>query len=551
MPPKPIPEYPPGSIVFAKLRGYPWWPARVEDESKLPSKVLQSKGKNKAPSWTVFFFGSKDYGFFGSDSIRPFDRDTVERDLKANKFKTKDLTTAIQQALDPTEFDKEVKQLRDAQRKEEGQERKDAAKSKKKQPAAKKEPSPAKKATPAKPTAENKTKAAATPKPTKAQEKPQEIIPAAPTSSRKRRGTQAREVSETTDNARDSKRSRIAPVKDEPKPAPATNGNKKPAAAVAKPVEIEASKASKSPELGGGKEIHDGKKSQKKLYHLRHKLQKLVYERKEEEITLDDYTKIDGVLTEIEALQSEVTYEILKVNSIMELKTSNMEFVWATLDSHMDVIQETKIGKVMKNACAHSFANDSKYKLRDRCVQLMKKWKVVLLAGAAEEKAADENKTAEKGLTEHAGGSPKLTSAEKQKDEIAKQLAVEQAVEPSVPAATEAPLVSDPAIHSPHQNNTQVTSITKEVAMQEVSKEGLLQESTLMMGQATVTTTADTHGIASQQHGIEYTDTHQSVDTIMREASHETLPSAVVADAPSSVDLAADPTLELLGSSTT
>ncbi|KAI9287349.1 hypothetical protein BC943DRAFT_275093 [Umbelopsis sp. AD052] len=467
MPPKPIPEYPPGSIVFAKLRGYPWWPARVEDESKLPSKVLQSKGKNKAPSWTVFFFGSKDYGFFGSDSIRPFDRDTVERDLKANKFKTKDLTTAIQQALDPTEFDKEVKQLRDAQRKEEGQERKDAAKSKKKQPAAKKEPSPAKK----------------------------EIIPAAPTSSRKRRGTQAREVSETTDNARDSKR-----------------------------IEIEASKASKSPELGGGKEIHDGKKSQKKLYHLRHKLQKLVYERKEEEITLDDYTKIDGVLTEIEALQSEVTYEILK---------------------------ETKIGKVMKNACAHSFANDSKYKLRDRCVQLMKKWKVVLLAGAAEEKAADEKKTADKGLTEHAGGSPKLTSAEKQKDEIAKQLAVEQAVEPSVPAATEAPLVSDPAIHSPHQNNTQVTSITKEVAMQEVSKEGLLQESTLMMGQATVTTTKDTHGIASQQHGIEYTDTHQSVDTIMGEASHESLPSAVVADAPSSVDLAADPTLELLGSSTT
>jgi hypothetical protein len=149
-------------------------------------------------------------GFFGSDSIRPFDHDAVERDLKANKFKTKDLTIAIQQALNPTEFDKEVKQLRDAQRKEEGQERKEAAKSKKKQPAAKKEPSPAKKAAPAKPAAENKTKAAATPKATKMQEKPQEksqdIIPAA-SSSRKRRGTQAREVSDTTDNARDSKRS--------------------------------------------------------------------------------------------------------------------------------------------------------------------------------------------------------------------------------------------------------------------------------------------------------------------------------------------------------
>jgi hypothetical protein len=29
MAPKSIPEYPPGTIVFAKLRGYPWWPARV------------------------------------------------------------------------------------------------------------------------------------------------------------------------------------------------------------------------------------------------------------------------------------------------------------------------------------------------------------------------------------------------------------------------------------------------------------------------------------------------------------------------------------------
>lgn len=121
MAPKPIAEYPPGSIVFAKLRGYPWWPARVssclykgvvcggrrtttmpskvndttvkyikvvfgsflrlgvwrlqllckkltvsascfqvEDDAKLPSKVLNQKGKTKGPMWTVFFFGSKD-----------------------------------------------------------------------------------------------------------------------------------------------------------------------------------------------------------------------------------------------------------------------------------------------------------------------------------------------------------------------------------------------------------------------------------------------------------------------------------------------------------
>lgn len=193
----------------------------------------------------------------------------------------------------------------------------------------------------------------------------------------------------------------------------------------------------------------------------------------------------------------------------------------------------------------------------------MKKWKVVLLAGAAEEKATDEKQTTEKGLnvrsSEQVGGSPKLTSAEKQKDDIAKQLAVEQAVLPSVPSTkVEAaePLVSDPAIEASQQNSTgvQVTSITKEVDMQEISKDGLLQESTLMSDQATFMTT-DTHctkDTTSQQHGIEYTaDTNQSIDTIMEEASHATLPSAVIADAPSSVNQAADTTLDLLGSTTT
>jgi hypothetical protein len=41
-------------------------------------------------------------GFFGPDCVRPFDRATVERDLKAKKFKTKDLEIAIHQALDPS-----------------------------------------------------------------------------------------------------------------------------------------------------------------------------------------------------------------------------------------------------------------------------------------------------------------------------------------------------------------------------------------------------------------------------------------------------------------
>lgn len=46
----------------------------------------------------------------------------------------------------------------------------------------------------------------------------------------------------------------------------------------------------------------------------------------QEEITLDDYTKIDGVLTEIEALQGEVTYEILKVTQIVHFRQALATF---------------------------------------------------------------------------------------------------------------------------------------------------------------------------------------------------------------------------------
>ncbi|KAG0338236.1 hypothetical protein BG004_007299, partial [Podila humilis] len=51
--------YPVGTVVFAKLKGYPWWPARIEDEEDLPVNVGSKKPKLR-PVWPVFFFGSYD-----------------------------------------------------------------------------------------------------------------------------------------------------------------------------------------------------------------------------------------------------------------------------------------------------------------------------------------------------------------------------------------------------------------------------------------------------------------------------------------------------------
>ncbi|GAB5587743.1 hypothetical protein Unana1_02643 [Umbelopsis nana] len=507
MAPKPVPDYPPGTIVFAKLRGYPWWPARVEDESKLPSKVQKQKGNTKGPMWTVFFFGSKDYGFFGPDSIRPFDHEAVERDLKANKFKTKDLTVAIKQALDPIEFDKEVKEMKEAQRKEDEQERKETSKSKKKAPI-KKESPPAKKA-PA-----SKSKAAAEPKPKAAskQSKATESKPAgiiAPTTSRKRRGTQTQDQQDATDNPRDTKRSRTTgPAKDATTAEPVTNGDKT-LATTLKTNDKDQVKPSRSPEPGSGKENSEAKKSQKKLYHLRHKLQRLVYEKKEEVITLDDYTKIDAVLSEIEGLQSEVTYEILK---------------------------ETKIGKVMKNACSHTFANDTKYKLRDRCVQLMKKWKVVLLAGSAEEKS--EAKKAEK-----------ANDASETSVEPAKEASNDHVVEPPKVAKPEQLAEAAQSLVETEQANTsQNEQITKDVAMPYVPTQEVVEEKQTIVEQQVTSNVTDGKDVIIQEAAAQQQIEATHIDTIMEENSNADLPSSVVSQ--TAMDLGTDPTLDLLGQST-
>ncbi|CAM0138063.1 unnamed protein product [Umbelopsis sp. WA50703] len=426
------------------------------------------------------------FGFFGPDSIRPFDRGTVERDLQANKFKTKDLTEAIKQALDPTEFDKEIKKLKDAQRKEdEGEAEEKDGKSKKRPTPAKKAPTPPAKKTPA-PKAKPAPKANPTPaKPTKpaaTEKKPAASIPAV-TTLRKRRGTQSQIVTEETDNQRDAKRSRISETTEESKQK--TNGEQKPNVPKKVVTEKKQVKPSKSPEPAGGKENAEAKKS-KKLYHLRHKLQKLVYEKKEEDISLEDYTKIDGVLNEIEALQGEVTYEILK---------------------------ETKIGKVMKNACAHTFPNDTKYKLKDRCLHLMKKWKVVLLAGAAEEKDAANGTKKTGGKSNEAAGKNSQSEA----SSVTKQSAEDDA-------------------------------IAAKPELQNVAKDKVLGATAV---DPAVFVSADLEVAPAIQNDVQKAGEFKADgDIVMTETSAAELPSSMVAQAPTSMDIGDDTVVNLLGQST-
>ncbi|KAG0042803.1 hypothetical protein BGZ83_012155 [Gryganskiella cystojenkinii] len=89
-----------GTTVFAKLKGYPWWPARIEHDNDLPENVKSKKPKQR-PVWPVFFYGSYDYGWFGPTELKPFDSVAAEKAKNALK-KGNALKEAIGEALNPS-----------------------------------------------------------------------------------------------------------------------------------------------------------------------------------------------------------------------------------------------------------------------------------------------------------------------------------------------------------------------------------------------------------------------------------------------------------------
>ncbi|KAG0378741.1 MAG: hypothetical protein J3R72DRAFT_451184 [Linnemannia gamsii] len=322
--------YPVGTTVFAKLKGFPWWPARIENEAELPINVSSKKPKQR-PIWPVFFFDSHDYGWFGTTELKAFDPVAAEK-ARSSLRTASHLRNALSEALDPSLL---ANRLSEAALDDYDDDEEEEAVEQEVAPARKKAAPKAKKAAKAEP-AEKKRRASASDEQPAKGKPSKRAVPAddeddeeeAP-KTKKRAGAAGRGRLES------EKRS----VDDDISAADASNGRTRKSE----------EDAGDSGDHGRAKKKIRSSSPNERLLKLRHKLQKLLLvEGLSDEILVQNLERADPILAEVEAFE---------------------------IDLHM--LKETKIGRLMKKISALQFSRDP-HQIVDRSVKLIKQYKSMM-----------------------------------------------------------------------------------------------------------------------------------------------------------------------------
>ncbi|KAI8982397.1 hypothetical protein BDF20DRAFT_808901, partial [Mycotypha africana] len=280
--------YSPGDIIFAKLKGFPWWPGRIENEKDLPEHIMKIRRKQaKSTTYTIFFFGSNDYQFFNPKDIRPFEPNTVKKDLEAQKYKTRDLQEAISQAIAATK--KTSVDVKEGKAKKGKQKKVEETKIEKVNQQKKEDKASIEKG--------KETNDKSKPK------RKENMAKSTPTITGRPKRTRRRADSEAPQDANDKKR----------------------------------------------RVIEEFKKTKDflRVYQLRHRLQKYVYNRKPGDIPESEYGAISSLVKDIE-------------------NEKNMT---------IDLLKYTKIGKVIKLTSAYDYGENDKFDIAGRCNQIIENWK--------------------------------------------------------------------------------------------------------------------------------------------------------------------------------
>ncbi|KAJ3416105.1 hypothetical protein HDV05_003074 [Chytridiales sp. JEL 0842] len=98
----PSDEFAIGTLVWAYVKGYSWWPARVEDESTVPEAVLSVKRASAV--YPVLFFGTYEYGWVAPENLRVY---SVDPPVKMQK-KSKPYLKAVSETSDPSILDDRI-----------------------------------------------------------------------------------------------------------------------------------------------------------------------------------------------------------------------------------------------------------------------------------------------------------------------------------------------------------------------------------------------------------------------------------------------------------